>query len=252
MNEVTREILISARRDTVFRFFTDSARFAAWWGEGSRIDPRPGGAVLIQYPGGTTASGVVKEIEPPVRIVFSYGYDSGKPIPAGASSVIVSLAETAHGTRVTLRHTDLPNAEVAREHVQGWRYQLALFAKAVCVVEHAEVGQVVDRWFAAWGELDADKRVALLSDCATPEVTFRDDFGATVGLDELSQHIAAVHRHMPGTRIARAGEVKQCQGAALVRWQATAEDGRTLGGGANAIELAPDGRIRSLVGFWGA
>ena len=38
-----REILIHAGRETVFRFFTDSERFARWWGPGSRIEPRVAG-----------------------------------------------------------------------------------------------------------------------------------------------------------------------------------------------------------------
>jgi len=35
-----RTITIRAQRSTVFRFFTDSERFARWWGKGSEIDPR--------------------------------------------------------------------------------------------------------------------------------------------------------------------------------------------------------------------
>ena len=31
---VERTVTIAARRETVFGFFTDSARFAAWWGAG--------------------------------------------------------------------------------------------------------------------------------------------------------------------------------------------------------------------------
>ena len=45
-----RVVEISARRDTVFRYFTDSERCAAWWGSGSTIDARPGGSVRIRYP----------------------------------------------------------------------------------------------------------------------------------------------------------------------------------------------------------
>ncbi len=37
-----RSILIQADADTVFSFFTDSARWAVWWGAGSTIEPRVG------------------------------------------------------------------------------------------------------------------------------------------------------------------------------------------------------------------
>ena len=56
---VDRTVFIRARRETVFTFFTESDRFAAWWGEGSTIDARPGGAFVMRLPGGGEASGEV-------------------------------------------------------------------------------------------------------------------------------------------------------------------------------------------------
>ena len=41
-----RTIVIRASRETVFAFFTDSDRWASWWGAGSRIEGRPGGRML--------------------------------------------------------------------------------------------------------------------------------------------------------------------------------------------------------------
>lgn len=58
-----RSVLIAAPRDVVFRYFTDSRRFAAWWGEGSQIDAKPGGVVKIVYPNRAIASGVVVELK---------------------------------------------------------------------------------------------------------------------------------------------------------------------------------------------
>ncbi len=46
-HRLDRTVLIVADVDTVFRYFTDSARWAAWWGAGSTIDARPGGHVRI-------------------------------------------------------------------------------------------------------------------------------------------------------------------------------------------------------------
>ena len=57
-----RTLTIAAGRDTVFAYFTDGLRFAAWWGAGSSIDAHAGGAVRIRYPNGATASGEVLEI----------------------------------------------------------------------------------------------------------------------------------------------------------------------------------------------
>ena len=60
-----RTVLIRARRETVFRYFTDNERFAAWWGTGSTIEARPGGTLSIRYPNGVLASGEVIEVVPP-------------------------------------------------------------------------------------------------------------------------------------------------------------------------------------------
>lgn len=93
-HHLDRSVSIRARRATVFSFFTDSARFASWWGQGSTIDARPGGAVVIRYPNGVVARGEVLEVRPPDRIVFTFGYDGDdKPIAPGSSRVTVTLRD---------------------------------------------------------------------------------------------------------------------------------------------------------------
>ena len=61
-HHLDRTVVIEAPRDIVFRFFTDQARWAAWWGAGSTIDAKPGGKLLIRYPDGTEVSGEVLEV----------------------------------------------------------------------------------------------------------------------------------------------------------------------------------------------
>ncbi len=82
---VGRDLLIRAQLETVWRYFEDTVRFARWWGDGSSIQARAGGAVRICYPDGSTASGEILEWKPKNRIVFTFGYDDpAKPIaPAG-------------------------------------------------------------------------------------------------------------------------------------------------------------------------
>ncbi len=245
-----RSVLIVARRDTVFRYFTDSERFAAWWGQGSTIDPRPGGAVYIRHPNAIVAGGKVAEIVPPERIVFSYGFESGQPIPLGASRVTITLEETAAGTLLQLHH-ELPSAAVRDEHVQGWRYQLALFANVVAREQHAGTDALVDRYFACWAEPDAHKRRAELAAVAREDLSFHDPYSCTSGIDDLNAHIAASQRFMPGVVLARRGDPRQCQGLALVDWVVQGPDGSERAKGTNAFELAPDGRIARATGFWG-
>ena len=250
---IARTILICAPRDTVFRYFTDSERFAAWWGEGSSIDPRPGGAIRIRYPNAVEASGEVVEIAPPSRIVFTYGYEGeGKPIPPGGSRVTVELTPVAGGTRVALTH-DCENVDpgVGTEHTQGWRYQMALFANTVAREAQTRAAERIDAFLSAWNEKDAPRRLAILEDCATEDVLFRDAFSCTSGRDDLASQLAAVQTFMPGMTLRREGDVSQCQGTAVAGWIAKAEDGAIRGQGKNVYEFSPEGKIRQATGFWG-
>lgn len=248
-HRLDRRVVIRAPRELVFRFFTETPRWAAWWGSGSTIDARPGGRMLIRYPGGNEAAGEVVEVSPPERIVFTYGYASGKPALApGGSRVTIRLDPHADGTLVRLSH-ELPDAALRDEHVQGWRYQLSLFANVVTNDLHAHAAELVDRWFAAWNEKDAAARQTALSAIALPEIQFRDRFSVIDGVDELLPQIAAMHHFVPGFRIERRQEIRHCQGHLLADWAAFKGD-QENGRGTNLFVLDASGRIASVVGFW--
>jgi uncharacterized protein YndB with AHSA1/START domain len=172
-HELKRVLVIQASRETVFRFFTDEARWAAWWGAGSTIDARPGGRVVIRYPNAVEAWGEVLEVAAPERITFTYGYASGTPIPAGGSRVTIRLDAEGARTRLHLTH-QFADAAVRDEHVQGWRYQLSLFANAVANEVYAQADRSVDAWFEAWSESDSATRDGTLSRIANRDVGFRD------------------------------------------------------------------------------
>lgn len=244
-----RTVVIQAPRETVFRFFTDSARWAAWWGRGSTIDARPGGQLYIRHPNGIESSGEVLEVLSPERIVFTYGFASGKPIPPGSSRVSIRLEPEAAGTRLHLAH-DFPDQAVRDEHVQGWRFQLSLFGNIVADEVHAGAASLVDAWFAAWQEPDETVRLETLGRIAAPGVQFRDRFSMLDGLDELTAHIGASLRFMPGMRLQRKGDIRHCQGTVLTDWVAVGPDGQERAGGTNVFGLGSDGRIHAVTGLW--
>ena len=244
-----RVVVIRARRETVFRYFTDSARFAAWWGAGSSVDPRPGGAVRIRYPNAVEALGEVVELKAPERFVFTYGYsDPAKGVPPGGSRVTITLEAVAEGTKLRLVH-DQADAKARDAHKPGWAYQLAVFANVVAGEEHAGVAAKADAWFKAWAERDPVKRRALLEESAGADIEFRDAYGCVAGLEDLDRHIFQVQMFMPGLTLHRDGEPRQCQGTALVEWVMRSPDGAERGRGTNVVDLAPDGRLARVVGL---
>jgi len=242
--QLDRTVVIHAAPETVFRFFTDSARWARWWGTGSTIDPNPGGKVYILHPGGVEVSGEVLEIKPPERIVFTYGYASGKPMPVGSSRVTIRLERDPSGTRLQLLH-EFAEAAPRDEHIQGWRFQLSLFSNVVANEVYANAGSVVDDWFAAWIISDEQARQTALAKIVTPGIQFRDRFSLLDGIDDLTSHIGAAMRFMPGFGLKRKGDVRHCQGTVLADWIAIGPDGLEKMSGTSVFRFAPEVRIES-------
>lgn len=247
--QLDRTVTIHAPPETVFRFFTDSARWAKWWGTGSTIDPRVGGKLFIIHPGGIESAGEVQEVSAPKRLVFTYGFVSGQPIPAGSSRVTITLSPVDAGTRLTLKH-ELPDAAVRDESVQGWRFQLSLFANVVADEVTVNAAKYIDLWFEAWAEPDVIARKTMLSEVATPGVRMQDRFSNLEGVDDVMPHISASQRFMPGLRMRRSGEVRQCQGMVLADWTVAGLDGQQRGAGTNVFVFGPTGRIEWVTGFW--
>jgi uncharacterized protein YndB with AHSA1/START domain len=248
-HRLDRTIVIHATPQTVFRFFTDSTRWAAWWGKGSTIDPREGGAVRIRYPDGTEVAGTVLGLDVPKQLIFTYGFVSGTPIAVGSSRVTINLEKHDAGTRLSLTH-EFADTAVRDEHVQGWRYQLALFSNIVSDEVTADAGTQVDGWFSAWAEPDDEARLRALTAIADSAVAFRDRFGHTEGIADLMPQISAAQRFMPGIRLQRRGAIRQCQGTALADWVAVTADGQERGSGTNVFTFDSAGRITSVTGFW--
>jgi uncharacterized protein YndB with AHSA1/START domain len=242
--QLERSVVIRATPETVFRFFTDNARWASWWGAGSTIDAEPGGKVYIRHANGVETLGEVLEVSNPDLIIFTYGFASGKPIPEGGSRVTIRLERDDSGTRLHLLH-EFAEAAARDEHVQGWRFQLSLFGNAVSNEVFADAAATVDAWFAAWLITDSEEREKELARIADPDISFRDRFSLLDSRAELTAHIGAAQRFMPGMVLRRKGNVRQCQGTVLADWIAVDSEGNERMSGTSVFVLMPDGRIGS-------
>ena len=96
------------------------------------LDPRAGGACIVDLGGGAVRRGQYLELVPHERIVFTFGWDphpDGPAIPPGTSRVEITLAPDGDATILTLRHDHIPAGESDR-HDAGWTHFLALLATA--------------------------------------------------------------------------------------------------------------------------
>jgi uncharacterized protein YndB with AHSA1/START domain len=124
------ETRIQARRETIFAFFTDPVLYRRWMGDRAELDPRPGGVYRIHVPGGRVAEGQFVALEPPRRIVFTWGWVGSDEVPPGSTTVDIDLLQDGDVTVVRLGHSGLPSDASREQHVLGWRHYLGRLAVA--------------------------------------------------------------------------------------------------------------------------
>jgi uncharacterized protein YndB with AHSA1/START domain len=122
--DVVVERWIDAPPETVFAFFEEPALWLRWQGVDAVLEPRPGGTFRMNVRGDGYASGRFVEVEPPERLVFTWGWEGNAGLPPGSSTVEVHLRGEDGGTRLTLRHRDLPGTEAVARHRAGWNHYL--------------------------------------------------------------------------------------------------------------------------------
>lgn len=120
--EVT--VHIAASPETVFPYFTDPNRYVLWMGERAVLEPVPGGPYRVRMRNGIEAAGEFVEIDPPKRIVFTWGWTEDQSVPPGSTQVVITLEEEDGGTRVVLRHHGLPTDDQRDHHRAGWQMYL--------------------------------------------------------------------------------------------------------------------------------
>jgi uncharacterized protein YndB with AHSA1/START domain len=112
---------IAASPATVFSYLVDPSKFSAWMGVGAELDPRPGGRVRIDVDGEHIAVGEFREVDPPHRVVMTWGWENNDAVPPGSTTVEITLTPDGSGTIFRLRHLGLPNEEERRSHLGGWK-----------------------------------------------------------------------------------------------------------------------------------
>jgi uncharacterized protein YndB with AHSA1/START domain len=122
---------INARPETVFEFFTDADKYRRWQGVEAELDARPGGIfrVITSGQSRTVARGEFVEVQPPDRLVFTWGWEdnpalAGLHLPPGSSLVEVLFEPDGDGTIVRLRHSGLRTAPSCQFHTWGWDVSL--------------------------------------------------------------------------------------------------------------------------------
>lgn len=118
----TTSIRIDARPGDVFPYLTDARLIVRWMGDWAELDPTPGGKLVLDI-NGIPIRGEYLVVEPPHRLVFTWGAAGSETLPPGTSTVEILLHPDGDGTVVELAHRDLPPEELTK-HDSGWGHFL--------------------------------------------------------------------------------------------------------------------------------
>ncbi|HEY7401864.1 MAG TPA: SRPBCC family protein [Actinomycetota bacterium] len=130
-NVVELELRLGAPPDEVFLYLTDPERYVRWQGVKAELDPRPGGVFKVWMDANAVARGEYVAVEPPHRVVFTWGWEGDEAVPPGSTTVELTLVPDGDGTVLSLRHTGLPDGKAAAMHEEGWRFFTDRLAIAV-------------------------------------------------------------------------------------------------------------------------
>ena len=129
---VRLERKIAAPPEVVFTYFTDPEKYRAWQGYDAELDPRPGGLfrVLMSKPFETVVSGTFVEVEPPTRVVYTWGFEhrdwlpDGMRVEPGTTTVEITLERDGESTILRMCHSGLPSEDACAFHDTGWTLTL--------------------------------------------------------------------------------------------------------------------------------
>ena len=114
---------VHASPTVVFSYFTDPSLLMTWIAEQAEIEPRPGGRFYLEI-GTVSLQGTYLVVDPPHRVVFTWGVAGDRTLPAGSSTVEVVLTPEGEETIVVLTHRGLRGSQLDK-HCTGWADQLA-------------------------------------------------------------------------------------------------------------------------------
>lgn len=122
---VERELAIDAKPETVWEFLVDPDKATRWMGMSASLDPRPGGAYRVEVIPGNVAIGEFIELDPPRRLVQTWGWEPGGAgdVTPASTRIEIELVPNGDGTTLRFRH-ELETQKAAESHAQGWDHYL--------------------------------------------------------------------------------------------------------------------------------
>jgi uncharacterized protein YndB with AHSA1/START domain len=118
---VERALVIAASPETVWELLVDPEKAGLWMGLQIWSEPREGGLYRVEVIPGQIARGEFVELDPPRRLVHTWGWEGDDNlVPPGSTTIEYELTPEGDGTLLRVVHSGLPTAESAASHGHGW------------------------------------------------------------------------------------------------------------------------------------
>ena len=110
----------------------------------------------------------------------------------------------------------------------------------------------IDEYVATWNETDPDARRSMIEKIWVADGYYVDRGAEARGVDQISANIERIHRKFPDRIYGRTSEIYHHRERSRFEWAIIDPSGRPTFGGVAYVKFADDGRLRSVIGFFGA
>lgn len=109
----------------------------------------------------------------------------------------------------------------------------------------------IDEYVATWNETDSGVRSSIIQKIWAEDGLYADRGAVARGHGQINANIDRVHRKFPDRIYGRTSDVFNHRDRARFEWAIIDPMGRPTFGGVAYAKFAGDGRLRSVIGFFG-
>lgn len=113
------------------------------------------------------------------------------------------------------------------------------------------LNHTVDTYLSAWNETDPQRRARLVEQVWASEGKLIDPPLAAEGHRGITEMAGALQSQFPGHKFRRASGIDSHHDHLRFAWELVSPEGKVVLAGQDVGELAPDGRLRRITGFFG-
>lgn len=113
----------------------------------------------------------------------------------------------------------------------------------------SEHEKIWETYVASWRATCPDEKRAAYARSLSPECVYTDPLMQARGWDELLAYMQSFHEQLPGAHFVTK-EFEAHHDRSLAKWEMRDANEKVLGEGVSYGEYAPDGKLRSMTGFF--